>query len=106
MLYEIEPTQARSREAILKCSSMSSIVFGVWVLLGWTLDNEFVKQVIPGQVVVKANVAICLIFLGSTVAVLKRRLLLFSYRRLLARVALGVSLSGNGSTVDLLGECQ
>lgn len=61
----------------------TSILVGILVLLGWAIDNEILKSVIPGLVAMKANTAVVLVFLGVTVmlsedatrpAVVERRL--------------------------------
>jgi PAS domain S-box-containing protein len=46
-------------------TSVLGIGFGVMVLTGWTLHIQRLKGLIPGQVAVKANTAICFILLGT-----------------------------------------
>jgi PAS domain S-box-containing protein len=40
------------------------VAFGSSVLIGWAFHLEAVKRIIPGQVAVKANAAICFILIG------------------------------------------
>jgi PAS domain S-box-containing protein len=44
--------------------SLLAIVFGCWVLFGWVFDVSIAKTIIPGQVAVKANTALCFILIG------------------------------------------
>jgi PAS domain S-box-containing protein len=46
-------------------ASVLAIAFGAMVLTGWTLHIQRLKGLIPGQVAVKANTAICFILLGT-----------------------------------------
>ena len=42
-----------------------AVAFGVMVLTGWVLHVPRLKGIVPGQVAVKANTAVCFILIGS-----------------------------------------
>ena len=46
-------------------TSVLAISFGGMVLTGWTFHDQRLKGLIPGQVAVKANTAICFVLLGT-----------------------------------------
>ena len=68
------PDQAIARRLLQFVSfcSLLAIAFGVWVLAGWMLHSQIVKSIVPGQVTVKANTAVCFILVGFALWVLRR----------------------------------
>jgi len=58
----MNPFKTLSR--LSKCTSGLAIGFGVMVLTGWTFHIQKLKGLIPGQVAVKANAAVCFILIG------------------------------------------
>jgi PAS domain S-box-containing protein len=52
--------------------SVLSVAFGMWVLTGWILHIQIVKSILPGQVAVKANAAVCFILVGFALWVLRK----------------------------------
>ncbi len=61
----------RLGQFVSSCSVLA-ITFGLWVLTGWALHIEIVKRILPGQVAVKANAAICFILIGVALWVLRK----------------------------------
>lgn len=55
---------ARQLRTMCAAVSLLSIAFGLWILAGWLFRISILKTVIPGQVAVKANTALCFILLG------------------------------------------
>jgi PAS domain S-box-containing protein len=49
-----------------------AVAFGLWVLAGWMLHSQIVKSILPGQVAVKANTAVCFILIGFALWILRR----------------------------------
>lgn len=50
----------------------AAAMLGTIVLIGWLLDVETLKSIIPAAVTVKANAGLCLLLLGSGVVILSR----------------------------------
>jgi PAS domain S-box-containing protein len=68
----LEPGMLRMVNRFVAGSSVLSAVFGMWVLAGWALHSQIVKSVLPGQVAVKANTALCFVLIGFALWVLRR----------------------------------
>jgi len=72
-MTEIDPRiEHRLRQFVLSCCTLS-ITFGCLVLLGWTLDRQIVKTILPGQVAVVPNTAVCFLLFGAGLWVLRKR---------------------------------
>lgn len=54
-------------------------LIGVFVLIGWTFDVEVLKSVFPGVVTMKANTALCFVFLGVSLLTIQRKFFFFYY---------------------------
>lgn len=54
--------------------SVICIVIGGLVLLGWWIDIEYLKSVVPSFVTMKVNTALCFIFIGCSLFLLHRNL--------------------------------
>jgi PAS domain S-box-containing protein len=79
------------------CSGVSAlaIAFGVLVLSGWEFHSRPFKTIIPGQVAVKANTAICFISLGVAFWLVRKENHHGSTTRAISRgLALAASLIG------------
>ncbi|MFI3190818.1 MAG: diguanylate cyclase [Methylococcales bacterium] len=48
-------------------AALLAIIGGVVVLLGWTLDNNSLKGILPFWLPIKANAAVCFVLLGSAI---------------------------------------
>jgi PAS domain S-box-containing protein len=72
MAPQLEPGISRRLGQFVSSCSLLAIGFGLWVLTGWTLHSQIVKSILPGQVAVKVNAAICFILIGFALWVLKK----------------------------------
>jgi len=100
----MEPTTTQRYESRLiffsKFSGILSAVVGVAVLIGWALDIPAVKSVLPGLVTMKANTALCFIFIGISM------LLWYTGRTSGARRLLAQSAGGIVALVGLITLCE
>jgi PAS domain S-box-containing protein len=64
MSSQLNPTIAKFLGRFATFCSCLSVGFGLFVLTGWTLHIQTIKTVLPGQVPVKANAAICFLLIG------------------------------------------
>ena len=62
----------RSLNGFVMLASLFSIAVGGLGLAGWTFDITVLKSVIPGQVIIKPNAAICLVLCGWSLWLLRR----------------------------------
>ncbi len=72
MTPQLEPGLARRLGQFVSSCSVLAVAFGLWVLTGWTLHSQIVKSILPGQVAVKVNTAVCFILVGFALWVLRR----------------------------------
>ncbi len=72
MTSELDRGISRRLGQFVSGCSVLAIAFGLWVLTGWTLHIEIVKRLLPGQVAVKANTAICFILIGVALWILRK----------------------------------
>jgi len=83
--------------------SLLAVVFGCWVLFGWVFDVSIAKTIIPGQVAVKANTAICFILIGLALWLRRRQEpLLGGFRMTVHLATLTVSTVGAISFAEFL----
>ncbi|GEM_PF-2967216 len=61
----------RMNQFVSSCSGLA-MAFGLWVLTGWMFHLARVKSILPGQVAVKANAAVCFILIGFAMWILRR----------------------------------
>jgi PAS domain S-box-containing protein len=54
-------------------TSLFSVAVGLLALIGWTFGIAILKSVIPGQVVIKPNAAVCLVLIGLSLWVLRKK---------------------------------
>jgi len=72
-MTEIDPRiEHRLRQFVLSCCTLS-IAFGCLVLVGWEFDRQIVKTILPGQVAVVPNTAVCFLLFGAGLWVLRKR---------------------------------
>ena len=71
MVPELEPGISRRLGQFVSFGSVLAVAFGLWVLTGWTLHSQIVKSILPGQIAVKANAAICYILTGFALWILR-----------------------------------
>ena len=72
MTSELDPGISRRLGQFVSACSVLAITFGLWVLTGWMLHIQILKTILPGQVAVKANTAICFILIGVALWVLRK----------------------------------
>ena len=72
MTSESDPTIARRLGQFVSGCNVLAAAFGLWVLAGWMLHSQIVKSILPGQVAVKANTAVCFILMGFALWILRR----------------------------------
>jgi PAS domain S-box-containing protein len=71
-MSESDPTIARRLGQFVSGCSVLAVTFGLWVLAGWTLHIQIVKSILPGQIAVKANTAVCFILIGFALWMLRK----------------------------------
>jgi PAS domain S-box-containing protein len=79
------------------CAGVSGLafVFGLFVLSGWAFHVRLFRTIIPGQVAVKANTAICFVLLGLALWLVRKEGQATATGRMLSRyLALTASLIG------------
>jgi hypothetical protein len=64
MTPQLDPRVSRKLGQFVSFCSVLSVAFGLWVLMGWMLHSQIVKSILPGQVAVKANAAVCFILVA------------------------------------------
>ncbi|MGZ4732414.1 MAG: PocR ligand-binding domain-containing protein [Terriglobales bacterium] len=69
---ESDPSIARKLRQFVSGCSVLAVGFGLWVLAGWTLHIQIIKSILPGQVAVGANTAVCFILIGFALWVLRK----------------------------------
>jgi PAS domain S-box-containing protein len=52
-------------------AGLFSVAVGLLALVGWTFGITLLKSVVPGQVIIKANAAVCLVLLGCSLWLLQ-----------------------------------
>jgi len=67
-----EPNVSRRLGQFVSACSVFAVAFGVWVLTGWALHIQILKSILPGQVAVKANTAVCFILVGVALWFLRK----------------------------------
>jgi PAS domain S-box-containing protein len=70
MALQLDSTISRKLAQYVSCCSVLAMAFGLWVLMGWMLHIQIVKSILPRQVAVKANTAVCFILIGFALWVL------------------------------------
>jgi len=69
---EFDPRVLRRLDQFAAGCSVLAGGFGLWVLTGWTLHRQWMKSILPGQVAVKANTAVCFLLIGIALWILRR----------------------------------
>jgi PAS domain S-box-containing protein len=69
---QLEPDVSRRLSQFVSLCSLLAVAFGVWVLMGWALHIQILKSILPGQVAVKANTAVCFILVGVALWFLRK----------------------------------
>jgi PAS domain S-box-containing protein len=69
---ELDSGISRRLSQFVSACSVLAVGFGLWVLTGWMFHLHRVKSILTGQVEVKANAAICFVFLGIALWSLRR----------------------------------
>jgi PAS domain S-box-containing protein len=69
---QLEPDVSRRLSQSVSWCSVLVVAFGVWVLTGWALHIQILKSILPGQVAVKANTAVCFILVGVALWFLRK----------------------------------
>ena len=54
-------------------TSLFSVTVGLLALIGWTFGIAVLKSVIPGQVIIKPNAAVCLVLIGLSLWLLRKK---------------------------------
>ena len=72
MTSELDRGISRRLGQFVSGCSVLAIAFGLWVLTGWTLHIQIMERLLPGQVAVKANTAICFILIGVALWILRK----------------------------------
>ncbi len=72
MTPHLDPGVSRRLGQFVSACSLLAMVFGLWVLAGWALHSQIVKSILPGQVPVEANTAICFILIGFALWILRK----------------------------------
>ncbi len=72
-LSEIEVCTQRRGQQIARIASLTVILVGCAVLIGWMLDLESLKSVISGAATMKVNTALCFVGAGISLRLLAHR---------------------------------
>ena len=64
MTDPIDEVISRRVHGVLAACAALSVGFGVWVLAGWAFDIHVAKSIVPGEITVKPNTALCFMLLG------------------------------------------
>jgi PAS domain S-box-containing protein len=89
---QFDPGVLRTLDQFAASCSVLAVAFGLWVLTGWTLHWQWMKSILPGQVTVKANAAVCILLIGLALWILRREhSSIASARTLVAKIAAGVA---------------
>jgi PAS domain S-box-containing protein len=99
-LSEIEVSTQRRGQQIARIASLTVILVGCAVLIGWKLELESLKSLIPGLASMKVNTALCFIWAGISLRLLAHR----SRSSLKARIVNGWAIAI--TIVALLTICQ
>lgn len=67
-----DPAISRILDRFSAACSLLAIAFGVWVLTGWMFHLRIVKSILPGQVTVMPNTAVCFVLIGLALWVLRK----------------------------------
>ena len=68
-----DPGIVRHLSLFVCFASLFSVAVGVLGLLGWTFHIAILKSVIPGQVVIKPNAAACLVLIGLSLWLARKK---------------------------------
>jgi PAS domain S-box-containing protein len=75
-----EPVSAMSAPGVVKglnrftaFTSLFSVAVGLLALIGWAFGIAVLKSVIPGQVIIKPNAAVCLVLIGFSLWLLRKK---------------------------------
>ena len=72
-VVESDPSIRRRLDQFVGGCSLLAMGFGLWVLAGWAFHVQTMKTILPGQVAVKANAALCFVLLGSSLWALRKQ---------------------------------
>ena len=64
MTMQFSPRLVAYCQAFSRIASGTAVVVGFLVLVGWTADISLLKRVVPGQLAMKANTAVCFALVG------------------------------------------
>ncbi|HEY7544190.1 MAG TPA: DUF4118 domain-containing protein, partial [Blastocatellia bacterium] len=67
------PGAVRALNYFVSFTSLFSIAVGLLGLIGWTFGIAVLKSVIPGQVIIKPNAAVCLVLIGLALWLLRKK---------------------------------
>ncbi len=99
---ECDPDIARRLGQYVSACSLTAVAFGIWVLAGWALHIQIVKSILPGQVAVKANTAVCFILTGFALWVLRKGQPAFHWRVAARTAAAIIGIVGLVSLLEFL----
>jgi PAS domain S-box-containing protein len=68
-----DPRVVRGLNRFVSFTSLFSVAGGLLGLIGWTFGITLLKSVIPGQVIIKPNAAVCLVLIGLALWLLRKK---------------------------------
>ena len=68
-----DPGVVRGLNRFVSFTSLFSVAVGLLGLIGWTFGIAVLKSVIPGQVIIKPNAAVCLVLIGLSLWLLRKK---------------------------------
>ena len=90
---------------ILKAASIIAILVGCSVLLGWTLDVDVLKRILPGLVAMNPATAIAFILAGVSLLLMQPQNTASRLRRIAQGLAFAVALVGLIKFIGILVGC-
>ena len=67
-----DPDVVRVLSRFISFASIASVAVGLLGLAGWMFRIPVLKSVIPGQVVIKPNAAVCLVLIGLSLWLMRQ----------------------------------
>lgn len=90
----VVPRVAQILRATARFAAALPIVVGALVLLGWGLDIELLKRILPGLVAMNPTTAVCFIALGVSLSIVRKQQVSLPARRMAQTLALVAALAG------------
>ena len=87
MIHQADVGISRKLGHVVSFCGVLSITFGISVLAGWTFHLQALKNILPVQVVVKADGAICFVLIGFSLWAARKEQSTVSSWKLAAKVA-------------------